>query len=152
MRGLPREHTQAEKPMKSRSNITLVLALSLPTLLGGCAAAAVVGVGLGAVAISQEVTDSNIYVTRLNMNVTEVWPTAKIFMSDQSLELIETDEESRIAKARIDGANVTVYVEAYDLDKSTMRISAKRYGINDGDMARIITERITRKLDQVNAR
>lgn len=132
-----------------KSDPILALALTLPPLLGGCAAAAVVGVGLGAVVISQELTDSNVYVTHLSMNVTDVWPTAKIFLADQSLELIETDEQARIAKARIDGANVTVAVEAYDLDKTLMRVSAKRYGVNDGDMARIITERITRRLDQI---
>jgi hypothetical protein len=134
-----------------KSDPILALALTLPTLLGGCAAAAVVGVGLGAVVISQELTDSNVYVTHLSMNVKEVWPTAKIFLADQSLELIETDEQARIAKARIDGANVTVAVEAYDIDKTLMRVSAKRYGVNDGDMARIITERITRRLDQQQA-
>lgn len=130
---------------------TLALALSLPTFAAGCAAAAVVGVGLGAVVVSQELTDSNVYVTHLSMNVGDVWPTAKIFLADQSLELIETDEQARIAKARIDGANVTVAVEAYDVDKTLMRVSAKRYGVNDGDMARIITERITRRLDQLQA-
>lgn len=134
-----------------KSDPIVALALTLPTLLGGCAAAAVVGVGLGAVVISQELTDSNVYVTHLSMNVKEVWPTAKIFLADQSLELIETDEQARIAKARIDGANVTVAVEAYDVDKTLMRVSAKRYGVNDGDMARIITERITRRLDQQQA-
>jgi hypothetical protein len=46
---------------------------------------------------------------------------------------------------------VTVAVEAYDVDKTLMRVSAKRYGVNDGDMARIITERITRRLDQLQA-
>lgn len=134
-----------------KSDPIVALALTLPTLLGGCAAAAVVGVGLGAVVISQELTDSNVYVTQLSMNVKDVWPTAKIFLADQSLELIETDEQARIAKARIDGANVTVAVEAYDVDKTLMRVSAKRYGVNDGDMARIITERITRRLDQLQA-
>lgn len=134
-----------------KTNWTLALALSLPTVVGGCAAAAVVGVGLGAVVVSQELTDSNVYVTHLSMNVKDVWPTAKIFLADQSLELIETDEQARIAKARIDGANVTVAVEAYDVDRTLMRVSAKRYGVNDGDMARIITERITRRLDEVQA-
>lgn len=134
-----------------KSDLTLALALTLPTFVAGCAAAAVVGVGLGAVVISQELTDSNVYVTNLSMNANEVWPTAKVFLSDQSLELIDSDEQARIAKARIDGANVTVAVEAYDVDKTLMRVSAKRYGVNDGDMARIITERITRRLDQAQA-
>lgn len=134
-----------------KNDWTLALALSLPTLVGGCAAAAVVGVGLGAVVVSQELTDSNVYVTHLSMNVNDVWPTSKVFMADQSLELIDADDQARIVKARIDGANVTVAVEAYDLDKTLMRVSAKRYGVNDGDMARIITERITRRLDQVQA-
>jgi hypothetical protein len=130
---------------------SLSLALALASLAGGCAAAAVVGVGLGAVVVSQEMTDNNVYVTHLTKNVNEVWPTAKIFLADQSLELIEHDDQARIAKAKIDGANVTVAVEAYDLNKTLMRVSAKRYAVNDGDMARIITERITRRLENPSA-
>jgi len=121
------------------------LLLSLCPLFGGCVAAAAAGVG-GAIA-SQELVDNNSYVSHINLDVKKVWPTVKTFLSDASLELIEVDDEVRLAKAKIDGANVTVSVEAYDIDKSIMRVSAKKYGFNDGELARIIMERIHRRLE-----
>ena len=122
----------------------LAVLLTLPTL-PGCLAAAV-GAGAGLIA-SQELMDNNAYVSRLNKDVRKVWPVVKTFMSDASLELIEVDEEVRLAKAKIDGASVTVSVEAYDLDKTIMRVSARKYGLNDGELARLIMERIHRRLE-----
>jgi hypothetical protein len=123
----------------------LVLAASLLVpLLTGCAAAAI-GVGAGVIA-SQEMLDNDTYVSYVNKDVRDVWPTVKSFLSDASLDIIEVDDEPRVAKAKIDGASVTVAVEAYDVDKSMMRVSARRFGVNDGEMAGIIMERIHRRL------
>ena len=124
----------------------LALALVAPTLLTGCAGL-VVG-GVAGVVIAQEMLDNNSYVSQLNQDVTVVWPTVKVFLAETSMELIEIDEPARIAKAKIDGATVAVGVEAYDLDKTQMRVSAKRYGVNDGEMARLIMERIHRRIEQ----
>ena len=55
----------------------------------------------------------------------------------------------RLAKAKIDGASVTVSCEAYDLDKTVMRVSARKYGgtLNDGEMASMMQEKILRNLE-----
>lgn len=125
------------------------LLAGLSTLLSSCAG--IVAGGVAAVVVSQEMLDNNTYVSHVNQDVSQVWPTAKVFLAEQSQELIETDDQARWASADVDGAKVEISVEAYDLDKSVVRVAAKRYGVNDGDMARIITERITRRLDQVQA-
>ena len=122
----------------------LCLLLALPATLSGCAA---VAGGVAAVVVTQEMMDNNTYVTQLNQDVSKVWPTVKIFMADASLDLIETDEQARVAKATIDGSKVTVAVEAYDQDRSIVRVAAKRYGVNDGDSARLISERLVRRLE-----
>jgi hypothetical protein len=128
-----------------KPQVSLAFLLAAPTLLTGCAG--FVAGGVAAVVISQEMLDNNTYVSHLNQDVSLVWPTAKVFLAEQSLELIEIDEPARIAKAKIDGASVVVGVEAYDLEKTLMRVSATRYGVNDGEMARLIMERLHRRIE-----
>jgi hypothetical protein len=123
---------------------TLILAslCTLP-LVSSCAALVAAGAG---VVVSQELLDNNTYVSHVQQDVSVVWPEVKTFLSDSSLDLVDIDEELRVAKARIDGAMVTVAVEAYDIDYSVLRVSAKQYGVNDGEMAGVVMERIHRRL------
>ncbi len=127
-----------------------LLLAGLSTLATGCAG--VVAGGVAAVVVSQEMIDNNTYVSHVNQDVTQVWPTAKVFLAEQSQKLIETDDQARLATAEVDGAKVSISVEAYDLDKSVVRVAAKRYGVNDGDLARIINERFTRRLESSASR
>jgi hypothetical protein len=129
---------------------SVLLLAGFSTLASGCAG--VVAGGVAAVVVSQEMLDNNTYVSHVNQDVTQVWPTTKVFLAEQSLELIEADDQARRATADVDGAKVTIAVEAYDLDKSVVRVAAKRYGVNDGDLARIITERLTRRLESSASR
>ena len=135
--------------MQKRFFSALLLA-GLSTLATGCAG--VVAGGVAAVVVSQEMIDNNTYVSHVNQDVTQVWPTAKVFLAEQSQKLIETDDQARLATAEVDGAKVSISVEAYDLDKSVVRVAAKRYGVNDGDLARIINERFTRRLESSASR
>ena len=123
---------------------TLALALSIPLALSSCVA---VAGGVAAVVLSQEMLDNNTYVSNINQDVKAVWPTVKVFMADTSLEMIEIDEQARTVKAKIDGSNVIVGIEAYDMDLTKMRVSARRYGVNDGEMARIVMERLHRRIE-----
>ena len=127
-----------------------LLLAGLSTLATGCAG--VVAGGVAAVVVSQEMIDNNTYVSHVNQDVTQVWPTAKVFLAEQSQKLIETDDQARLATAEVDGAKVSISVEAYDLDKSVVRVAAKRYGVNDGDLARVINERFTRRLESSASR
>jgi len=124
-------------------NLILASLLAMP-LFSGCAAA-VIGVGAGIVA-SQELLDNDTYVSHLNQDVKHVWPVVKTYLSDASPDLIEVDEALRVAQARIDGSLVTVSVEAYDIDRCIMKVGARRYGVNDGEMAGLVVERLHKRL------
>ena len=127
---------------------TAILAslLALP-LFASCAAVVAAGAA-GAYVISRDV-EGSVYETRLNLDISKVWPTVKTTLSDASLDTIEIDESIRLAKAKIDGSSVTVSCEAYDQDKTIMRTRASKYAgtISDGEMARLIQEKIIRKLE-----
>ncbi len=127
---------------------TMLLAslIATPLLAAGCVGVAAGAVG--AVVVTQEMLDNNTYVSQLNEDVKPVWSTVKIFLAENSSEVIETNEQARKAKAKIDGAIVEVGVEAYDLDRTLMRVSAKRFGVNDGELARTIMDRIHRQLER----
>ena len=129
---------------------SVLLLAGLSTFATGCAG--VVAGGVAAVVVSQEMIDNNTFVSHVNQDVTQVWPTAKVFLAEQSQKLIETDDQARVATAEVDGAKVSISVEAYDLDKSVVRVAAKRYGVNDGDLARVVTERFTRRLESSASR
>ena len=131
-------------PTMNKAILLALLSLPLVPLTQGCLAA--VGVGAGLV-LSQEMLDNDTYVTRLNSDVRNVWPTVKTTLSGASLELIQVDEELRVARAKVDGANVTVSVEAYDIDKSILRVMARKYGMNNGEVAGLVHDKIVRDLD-----
>lgn len=126
-------------------NLILASLLTVP-MLTGCAAA-VIGVGAGIVA-SQELLDNDTYVSHINQDVKVVWPVVKTYLSETSPDLIEVDETLRVAQARIDGSLVTVSVEAYDIDRSVMRCTARKYGVNNGEIAGLVVDRIHKRLGQ----
>ncbi|MBM3986591.1 MAG: hypothetical protein FJ294_01365 [Planctomycetes bacterium] len=115
------------------------------SLLPGCLA---VGAAAGGVVAANRVLDSNVYVTQLNCDSREAWNTTKKFLAENSKELIEWDDAARVAKANIDESIVTVTIETLDLDRCEMTVSAKKYlaTLNDGEMAKIITERLVRRM------
>jgi len=120
-------------------------ALLSVSLLPGCLA---VGAAAGGAVAANNVLDANVYVTQLNCDSREAWNTAKKFLAENSKELIEWDDAARVAKANIDESIVTVSIETLDIDRCQMTVSAKKYlaTMNDGEMAKIITERLVRRL------
>lgn len=124
---------------------TPILACLVALPLFTSCAAAIVGAGAGLIA-SQELLDNNTYISHIEQDVSFVWPEVKIYLSETSLDLIEIDEPTRTVKARIDGANVTVSVEAWDMDRTIVRVLARKFGVNDGEMARTIMDRIHQRL------
>jgi len=117
--------------------------LALP-LVSSCAAA-LIGAGAGLVA-SQELLDNNTYVSHIERDISYVWPEVKIYLSEASLDLIDVDEPKRTVEARIDGADVLASVEAWDMDRTIVRVEARKFGVNDGELARTIMERIHARL------
>jgi hypothetical protein len=123
----------------------LALCLLVP-LVSACAAAAA-GVGAG-ILISQEGTDNSTYVAKVNHDVRDAWTTAKIALGHASTKPIGAQDDLRTATAEIDGGKVTVTVEAFDLDQTVIKVSAKKYGINNGELAKMTLDRILSELDK----
>lgn len=117
----------------------LLLALVAIPLTQSCAA--VLGVGAG-VLISQEMVDNQTYVARLDLGSERMWPSAKTTLSHLSLKPIDVDDDLRVAIADIDQAKVTVAVETYDLNQSILRVSAKKYGVASGEIAKMVLDKI----------
>jgi len=126
----------------------LYLPLSIVLVLSGLSGCAAIAVGAAAVIVSQEVIDSNIYVATLDRDANEVWASAKIALNRASLKPIDVQDDIRQAVADIDDAKVTVNVETYDLNRSTLRVSAKKYGVNDGETAKRVYDKILHEIEQ----
>ncbi len=125
---------------------SILTLLCLAPLLHGCVVA---GAGLvaGGVLISQEVLDQATYVARLDVDVNRTWATTKTTLSHMSTKPIDTDEQLRSAKADVDGGVATVSVETYDLNRSVLKVSAKKYGVTNGALAQSVYDRILNELD-----
>lgn len=100
--------------------------LALAPLLTGCVLAA--GAAAGYV-VSQKVLPNNVHMAQVALDVEEVWPSVKETVSFYQEPGSEpsVQEFPRRIEAKIDGANVTVEVEAIDVDRSTVRVSAEKY-------------------------
>jgi hypothetical protein len=125
-------------------NLIPAVLLLLP-LSASCAA--VLGVGAG-VLVSQEMLDNQSYVARLDLGSSRVWPSAKTTLSHMSLKPIDVDDALKSAVAEIDQAKVTVSVETYDLEQSLLRVSAKKYGVDNGEIAKMVLDKILADLER----
>jgi hypothetical protein len=121
-------------------------ALLIAPLCSSCFAVAA-GAAAGLV-VSKEVVDNNAYISRVNRDVISVWAIVKTTLSSASTELIDVDDNRRVASGLISGARVTVNVEAYDLEHTTLRVTAERYYVNDGEIAGDFMDRILAELGQ----
>lgn len=123
----------------------LLVALATIPLAPGCAA--ILGVGAG-VLISQEVIDSQTYIARLQVSSQRLWPTAKATLSHMSLKPLDVDDDIRVLIADVDQAKVTVAVETYDIEESVLRVSAKKYGVANGEIAQMVLDKVIDDLER----
>lgn len=123
----------------------LVLATFLVPASSSCVAVAALGAG---VLVSQQVLNDDVYVGQLTTDASRTWAQTKTTLSRLSLEPIDANNELRRAVADVDGATVTVVVEVYDLNRSQIRVSAKRFAFAASETARVVFERITQDLDR----
>ena len=128
-----------------RTLFTLAMPLALASLASGCVAAAA---GAAAVIISQDVIDNNVYVATLDRDADQVWASAKVALSHASPRPYEVQDDVRKAIADVDDAKVTVTVETYDLNRSTLRVSARKFGVNNGAIAKMVYDKILQELDR----
>ena len=128
-----------------RKTLLFLSPLLLAPIVTSCAGL-VVGAAAGLV-ISEQMLDNESYVIQLQEDVERVWKVSKRSMSSASTELIEVEEDTRTIRAQIDGGKVTVSVEAYDLDRTMLRVAAVKYGVTNGELANTVQRRIVRDLE-----
>ena len=127
--------------------LNLLLPVLLVAPLAWSCVAAAVGVGAGAV-IGTEVLDDDTYVARIEMSSARLWPTAKTTLSHMSMKPIDVNDALKTAVAEIDQARVTVVVETYDIDQSVLRINARKYGIANADISKMVLDNILSDIEE----
>ncbi|QDV07588.1 hypothetical protein Poly30_31140 [Planctomycetes bacterium Poly30] len=118
------------------------LGLGLAGHLGGCAPMAVVGT---AILVNDEFVD-NAQTVIVPHDVDVVWTGAKSTLSHMTSDLLDVDNDLRAIKTYVDGAEVIVQVETYDVGQTRIRVAAKRYLVYSDEVAINVRNRIDRDL------
>ena len=123
--------------------------LALLTVTGSSCVAVVAGAGVGYV-ISQEVLPNEVHTAEVRDDAGHVWA-----LSRETLEIladpgtnVELADSGRSAKAKVNGATVTLDVEAYDLDRTLIRVQAEKYLSSDGRTAEEVISSVLDHLDK----
>lgn len=127
-----------------RTQILLTLAAPLlgAAFLNSCALMAVSG---AAVLITEEFRDNAIStVVPLETNI--AWTGSLASLSRQTTALIHRDDAHMSASTMIDGGEVTVHVEQYDLGQTRILVEAKKYLIHNPELSAFVLERIEQDL------
>ena len=124
-----------------------LLALIASTGLSSCAVV-LAGAGAGYF-IKREVIDDQTHTARIRLDVDQVWVSVREaleILHDSGTEL-SFQTSPRKATCRIDGAEVEVFVDAYDLDVSELRVHAEKYLTNDTGIAKRVLEEILGRIE-----
>ena len=108
----------------------------------GCAPVAVVGT---AILVNDEFVD-NAQTVIVPYKVDRVWAGAKSTLSHMTSDLLDVDNDLRAVKTYVDGAEVIVQVETYDVGQTRIRVAAKRYLVYSDEVAANVRNRIDRDL------
>lgn len=124
--------------------LTLPLLALLP-LVSGCVVAAAAGAGY---VVSQQVLPGNVHVAQVSYDIDHVWPSVKETMGvfQEPGSALSVQDFPRSVKTTVDGAKVTVEVEAIDLDRTTIRVSAEKYLQRDSATAQQVLSGILERL------
>lgn len=108
--------------------------LALFPFTTGCIVAAAAGAGY---VVSQQVLPNNVHVAQVAYDVEHVWPSVKETMGfyQEPGSDLSVQDFPRSIKTVVDGAKVTVEVEAIDLDRTMIRVSAEKYLTKDNATA-----------------
>ena len=119
--------------------------LALLPLASSCVVAAAAGAGY---VVSQQVLPNNVHVAQVAYDVDHVWPSVKETMGvfQEPGSALSVQDFPRTVKTTVDGAKVTVEVEALDLDRTTIRVSAEKYLTKDNATAQQVMSGILERL------
>ena len=127
-----------------KPDLRTLLALSLP-LLPGCALVA--GAGVGYVVYEKALNDS-VHEAQVKDDVERVWASVQETMEilvDPKTEPVVHDFP-RTIEAKVDGADVEVEVETYDLERTVIRVRADKYLGRDESTASVVMNKILDRL------
>jgi len=134
--------------LRAGSALALFTGLSL---VSSCAAAVVGAAAAGGYVISQKVLPGNIHTAQVALDVDQVWPSVKEtvgFFQEPGSEATVQDFP-RSVKAKVDGSKVQVDVDAIDIDRTTIRVTADKTLSKDDATADKVLSKILERLDDI---
>ncbi|HED66305.1 MAG TPA: hypothetical protein ENJ09_12220 [Planctomycetes bacterium] len=121
--------------------------LALLPLTTGCVLLAGAGVGY---VVSREVRPGAVQEAEVADDVDRVWPSSKEtaeILHDSGTQVRVQDSPRRI-QLEVDGAKVVIEVEAVDLDRTLVRVSAQKYLGADSKTAEEVMGNVLRRLQK----
>ncbi|MFT5733371.1 MAG: hypothetical protein ACJA2W_002893 [Planctomycetota bacterium] len=115
-----------------------LLGMGMAASLTGCAPIAVVGT---AILVNDDFVD-NAQTVIVPYEVDLVWAKARSTLSHMTSDLIDVDNDLRAMKTFVDGAEVVVQVETYDVGQTLIRVAARRYLVYSNEVAVNVRNRI----------
>jgi hypothetical protein len=115
-----------------------------------CSACYVAAAGAAGFVLNNYVERDQAHVALVALDVEQVWPATKEalqHLSDAGTQNTHQDYP-RVIQARVDGAKVTVEVEAQDIDRTTIRVSAEKYLARDATTAADVLKHVLDQLKQ----
>lgn len=127
-----------------RTHILSASLLALPVLALGvsCAPAAVVGT---AIIVNDEFAEKSQSVV-VGFDADYVWAAAKSSLSHMTDDLLDIDPELRTIKTYVDGAEVLVRVQTFDVGQTRISVAARRYLVFSDEVAINVRDGIERDL------
>lgn len=117
-------------------------ALTVSSFVVSCAPAAVVGT---AIVVNEEFVDNSVSTT-VPYNVDYVWAFAQSTMTHMTSDLLDIDPDLRTIKTFVDGAEVLVQIETFDVGETRIRVAAKRFLVFSDEVAGNVRDGIVRDL------
>jgi len=132
-------------PMLRRSRLIagLVLALSLGLLQAGCASSSSGGFRDGLTDKDRETAQ----VVTFERDVETVWARTKETLAHLSERVPRFDDETHQAYATVDDGSVRVAVVETTPGRSQLFVKARKFGLNDDELAHSVLARISQEID-----
>ena len=124
--------------------IAMAAACGLALASSSCIVLAGAGAGY---LISQEVAGAT-HQAQVQLDVDSVWAQAQETIAGHADDGIETTDFPRRIEAVVDGASVEVEVQAYDLNRTIVKVTATRYLSKDGEIASWLLNEIVDELGE----
>lgn len=127
---------------------TLITSFALAVGLGLGASSCIVLAGAGAgYLVSQEIAGDT-HQAQVQVDVDTVWAQAQETVARHAEDGTETTDYPRRIEADVDSASVEVVVEAYDLNRTIIKVKASRYLTKDSNTASWLLNEIIDDLGQ----